>query len=169
MYDPLGHLHVIKWRVEDLSNLYLWPSNREHDATIIMQSCAVLWLYPEGTVSHTNFIFETFLWPLLWTIKKNQSKYILKIYYSFVHIIVPDCLGLRYLGTTQILLLKLFSPSKQNKKCYFMWIVFGHIFTRNAKNGSECLKLIWSGAFAICSTQPLWLWSRIGSRLKISH
>jgi hypothetical protein len=31
------------------------------------------------------------------------------------------------------------------------------MFTRNAKNGSECLKLIWSITFAICSTQPLWL------------
>ena len=28
-------------------------------------------------------------------------------------------------------------------------IIFGQKFTRNAKNGFECLKLIWSGTFAI--------------------
>ena len=39
----------------------------------------------------------------------------------------------------------------------------------NAKNGSEYLKLIWSGTFAIFNTKPLWFWSRIGSRVKISH
>ena len=60
-------------------------------------------------------------------------------------------------------------PFKTKQKVLSHEIVFGHIFTRNAKNGSECLKLIWSGTFAICSTQPLWLWSRIGSRVKISH
>ena len=55
------------------------------------------------------------------------------------------------------------------KTSYHLNRVFGQKFTRNAKNGFECLKLIWSGTFAICSTQPLWLWSRIGSRVKISH
>ena len=41
--------------------------------------------------------------------------------------------------------------------------VFSHVdsfcqeFTRNAKNGSECLKLIGSGTFTFCRTQPLWL------------
>jgi hypothetical protein len=39
--------------------------------------------------------------------------------------------------------------------------VLGQIFMRKAKNGFECLKLIWSGT--------LCFWSRIGSRLKISH
>ena len=38
---------------------------------------------------------------------------------------------------------------------------------KKCQKWSECLKLIWSGTFAICSTQPLWLWSRIGSRVKI--
>ena len=47
--------------------------------------------------------------------------------------------------------------------------VFCQIFTRNAKNGFECLKLFWSGTFAIFSAEPLWFWSRIGSRVKISH
>ena len=58
------------------------------------------------------------------------------------------------------------SPSKQ--KVLSHEIYFGQKFTRNVKNGSECLKLIWNGTFAIYSTQPLWLWSRIGSKVKIS-
>ena len=48
-------------------------------------------------------------------------------------------------------------------------VAFDPKFTRNAKNSSECFKLIWSGTFAICSTQPLWLWSRLRSRVKKSH
>ena len=32
---------------------------------------------------------------------------------------------------------------------------YGQQFTRNAKNGFECLKLIWSGTFAIFNTEPL--------------
>ena len=54
----------------------------------------------------------------------------------------------------------------------FSWKVswfFGQKFTRNAKNGLECLKLIWSGTFAIFNTEQLWFWSRNGSRVKISH
>ena len=58
---------------------------------------------------------------------------------------------------------------KQNKKCYHLNRVFGQKFTRNAKNGFECLKLIWSGAFAIFNTEPLWFWPRIRSWVKISH
>ena len=61
------------------------------------------------------------------------------------------------------------SPSKQKIFFYFMWISFGQKFTRKAKNGSECWELIWSGTFAICSTQPLWLWSKIVSRVELSH
>ena len=55
------------------------------------------------------------------------------------------------------------------KTSYHLNRVFGQKFTRNAKNGFECLKLIWSGTFAIFNTEPLWFWSRIGSRVKISH
>ena len=47
--------------------------------------------------------------------------------------------------------------------------VFGQKFTRNDKNGFECLKLIWSGTFAIFNIEPLWFWASIGSRIKISH
>ena len=32
---------------------------------------------------------------------------------------------------------------------------YGQQFTRNAKNGFDCLKLIWSGTFAIFNTEPL--------------
>ena len=32
---------------------------------------------------------------------------------------------------------------------------YGQQFTRNAKNGFDCLKLIWSGTFAIFNTKPL--------------
>ena len=55
------------------------------------------------------------------------------------------------------------------KTSYHLDRVFGQKFTRNAKNRFECLKLIWSGTFAIFNTEPLWFWSRIGSRVKISH
>ena len=48
-------------------------------------------------------------------------------------------------------------PFKTKQKVLSHVNSFGQIFTRNAKNGFECLKLIWSGTFAICSTQPLWL------------
>ena len=34
--------------------------------------------------------------------------------------------------------------------------VISHEFTRNAKNGFACLKLIWSGTFAVFNTEPLW-------------
>ena len=55
------------------------------------------------------------------------------------------------------------------KTSYHLNRVFGQKFTRNAKNGFECLKLIWSGTFEIFNTEPLWFWSSIGSRVKISH
>ena len=55
------------------------------------------------------------------------------------------------------------------KTSYHLNWVFGQKFTRNAKNGFECLKLVWSGTFAIFNTEPLWFWSRIGSRVNISH
>ena len=35
-------------------------------------------------------------------------------------------------------------------------IDFGKKFTRNAKNGIECLKLIWRGPLASFNTRPLW-------------
>ena len=57
----------------------------------------------------------------------------------------------------------------QYKTCYLMSIFFGQKFIRNAKNGSGCLKLIWSGTFEIFNTEPFWFWSRIRSRVKISH
>ena len=55
------------------------------------------------------------------------------------------------------------------KTSYHLNKVFGQTFTRNAKNGFACLKLIWSGTFAIFNTEPLWFWFRVGSRVKISH
>ena len=54
------------------------------------------------------------------------------------------------------------------KTIYHLNRVFGQKFTRNAKNGFECLKLIWGGTFASFNTEPLWFCSRIGSRVKIS-
>ena len=33
---------------------------------------------------------------------------------------------------------------------------YGQQFTRNAKYGFDCLKLIWSGTFAIFNTKPSW-------------
>ena len=50
-----------------------------------------------------------------------------------------------------------------------MFSHYGQQFTRNAQNGFDCLKLIWSGTFAIFNTKPLWFWSRIGSKVKMSH
>ena len=52
---------------------------------------------------------------------------------------------------------------------YHLNRALGQKFTSNAKNGFEFLKLIWSGTFAIFNTEPLWFWSRIESRVKISH
>ena len=61
------------------------------------------------------------------------------------------------------------SPSKTKQKVLSHVNSFWSDIYTKAKNDSEYLKLIWSGTFAICSTQPLWFWSRIGSRVKIIH
>ena len=55
------------------------------------------------------------------------------------------------------------------KTSYNLNRVFGQKSTRNAKNCFECLELIWCGTFAIFNTEPLWFWSRIANRVKISH
>ena len=47
------------------------------------------------------------------------------------------------------------------KTSYHLNRVFGQKFTRNVKNG------FWM--FTIINTESLWSWSRIGSRVKISH
>ena len=46
---------------------------------------------------------------------------------------------------------------------------FGQKFTRNAKNGFECLTVIWSGTFATFNIEILWFLYRIGIMVKISH
>ena len=59
------------------------------------------------------------------------------------------------------------SPSKQN--------VLSHVNSFWSENYTKCQKWFWifeaylKWNFCNCSTQPLWLWSRIGSRVKITH
>ena len=43
---------------------------------------------------------------------------------------------------------------RTNKKKVFSH--YGQQFTRNAKNGFDGLKLIWSGTFAMFNPKPLW-------------
>ena len=47
--------------------------------------------------------------------------------------------------------------------------VLGQKFKRTPKSAFECFKLMWSRNLTIANTQPLWLWSRIRSRVKITH
>ena len=57
---------------------------------------------------------------------------------DFLNEIFPQELQLLHLKTKQ----KVFSH-------------YGQQFTKNAKNGFDCLKPIWSGTFAIFNTEPL--------------
>ena len=59
---------------------------------------------------------------------------------------------------------KLHLETKQ--KSFFLWIEF---LVRSLRETPKSFVLFPSAAFAMFITQTLWLWSRIGGRVKISH